>query len=173
MAHDGTQHRAGASAFPGSEAGISDAMTEGDAFMGKPNLAACPSCARHVRSSEPACPFCHAPLDDAFRVAPPRLAPGVRLTRAALFALGAGVALTPACSSKSSEPTILPAYGAAVWSDASIETASDAAAGPFQYEPETDGSATPNAADASPSDAGDANASDAEGDASPDAADAF
>ena len=30
--------------------------------MNKPHLVACPSCARHVRVSEVACPFCGAVL---------------------------------------------------------------------------------------------------------------
>ena len=84
--------------------------------MTQPHLAACPSCARHVRVSESACPFCRAALSDAFRATPARQAPRARLTRAALFALGTGVALTPACSSSSSgspgEGTAQPLYGA-------------------------------------------------------------
>lgn len=158
--------------------------------MNRPHLSACPSCARHVRVSESACPFCQSALGDAFRAAPTRPAPGIRLARAALFALGTGVTLTPACSS-SSEPPILPGYGAAAYVDASVETESDGGPGSdaFRYEPETDGSGTPDAADASPSEAdgsgtpdaadagpseaGDASASDAASDASPDAADAF
>jgi hypothetical protein len=52
--------------------------------------------------TESACPFCCAALSDAFRATPARQAPRARLTRAALFALGTGVALTPACSPSSS-----------------------------------------------------------------------
>jgi hypothetical protein len=52
--------------------------------------------------SESACPFCGSALSDTFRATPARQAPRVRLTRAALFALGTGVALTPGCSPSSS-----------------------------------------------------------------------
>jgi hypothetical protein len=70
--------------------------------MSQSHLVACPSCARHVRVSESACPFCRAGLTAEFRSTPARQAPRARLTRAALFVLGTGVALTPACSSSSS-----------------------------------------------------------------------
>jgi hypothetical protein len=71
--------------------------------MTRPHLRACSSCARHVRVSEEACPFCGSALADSFRAAPAPQAPGARLTRAALFAFGAGtLALTPACSSSTS-----------------------------------------------------------------------
>ena len=61
-------------------------------------LVACAACARHVRSSERACPFCAALLtdDDRARVAPDTR---VRLGRAALFVFGAAVAVA-ACGSK-------------------------------------------------------------------------
>ena len=73
--------------------------------MTKPHLRACSTCARHIRVSEEACPFCGSTLEESFRAAPPPQAPGARLTRAALFALGTGaVALSPACSSSSSAP---------------------------------------------------------------------
>jgi len=65
----------------------------------KSHLAACPACARHVRVSEPSCPFCHEALPSSFRelVAPPP--PATRLSRAALYALGVGTlsAATAAC----------------------------------------------------------------------------
>jgi hypothetical protein len=52
--------------------------------------------------SETACPFCRGVLGDAFRATPARAAPRARLTRAALFALGTGVAIgTAGCSSSS------------------------------------------------------------------------
>jgi hypothetical protein len=70
--------------------------------MTKPHLRACVSCARHVRVSEVACPFCGSALGESFRAAPAPQAPAGRLTRAALFALGsATLALTQACSSSS------------------------------------------------------------------------
>jgi hypothetical protein len=72
-------------------------------------LAPCPSCARHVRIADAACPFCGGALDDAFRetsaraaaarTAPARsIGPGRRLGRAALFAFGgAALAGTSGC----------------------------------------------------------------------------
>jgi hypothetical protein len=54
------------------------------------HLAMCPSCARHVRVDESACPFCQASLSDEFRATPPRPRPAVRLSRAALYAFGVG-----------------------------------------------------------------------------------
>jgi len=70
--------------------------------MLKSHLFACPSCARHVRVSEAACPFCGATLDASFRQRPAPRAPAARLGRAALFALGTTtVGLAAACSSSS------------------------------------------------------------------------
>lgn len=64
-------------------------------------LAACPHCARHVRVSEPACPFCRADLPSSFRqLPPPPSSPAKRLSRAALHALGVGAlaATAAACA---------------------------------------------------------------------------
>ncbi len=52
-------------------------------------LRPCPSCARHVRAAEPACPFCASALVPTSVGAP---VIGERLGRAALFAFGAAVA---------------------------------------------------------------------------------
>ena len=72
-------------------------------------LLPCPSCARHVRAFEAACPFCASALP-AFAPAPPRRAGGnKRLSRAALFALGASAAAIAACSDGPGVST--PAYG--------------------------------------------------------------
>jgi hypothetical protein len=85
--------------------------------MTKSHLRACTGCARHVRVSEVACPFCRAPLSEAFRASPAPLPPRARLSRAALFAFGTGtLALGPACSSSppaTSDGGVLsePAYG--------------------------------------------------------------
>jgi hypothetical protein len=84
--------------------------------MTKTHLVACPSCSRHVRVSESACPFCGGGLPASLRDAPAPRAPRTRLTRAALFAFGTGgMALTPACSSSSSSgqqpPVVDAAYG--------------------------------------------------------------
>ncbi len=62
----------------------------------KAHLVLCPSCARHVRVSEVACPFCEAQLPSELRAsAPPKRTAG-RLSRAALFALGTTTATAAA-----------------------------------------------------------------------------
>jgi len=65
------------------------------------HLVPCPSCARHVRVSEAACPFCASALPDALRASPAPRMPGSRLSRAATYALGvalsAGITATAAC----------------------------------------------------------------------------
>ena len=71
--------------------------------MSTVHLSSCPACARHVRVSEAACPFCGAALSDAFRARPAPRSPAARLSRSALYALGMGtVTLAAACSSSSS-----------------------------------------------------------------------
>jgi hypothetical protein len=108
--------------------------------MSQSHLASCPSCARHVRVSESACPFCRGALSDAFRATPARPAPRARLARAALFAIGTGtVALTPACSASSSgspgtgEPgdgsSVVADSGESVSPEAGTSTGSDAGTG--------------------------------------------
>ena len=79
--------------------------------MTKSHLRACPACARHVRVSEEACPFCRSALSDSFRASAAPQAPGARLTRAALFAFGTGTlslapVLAPGCSSSSVPPMV-------------------------------------------------------------------
>lgn len=55
----------------------------------------CDGCARHVRASDPVCPFCGQPVRDDV----PRPLPSVRLGRAATFAFGAAIGLaTTACT---------------------------------------------------------------------------
>jgi hypothetical protein len=74
-------------------------------------LIPCPNCSRHVRLSAN-CPFCDTALDAAVlsaHYAPRRGAIPEGSKRAALFALGAGVAA--ACASPQ------PAYGSPVWLD--------------------------------------------------------
>jgi hypothetical protein len=69
-------------------------------------LISCPSCTRHVRSTERACPFCDVVLPEAVIVAGPPVRP--HLSRAAmLLGMGAVVAAHAACSSQ-------PVYGASV-----------------------------------------------------------
>jgi hypothetical protein len=85
--------------------------------MTRPHLAPCAACARHVRVSEDACPFCGVPLAASMRASSPPRGPAVRLTRAALFAFGAlgasavGAAAAAGCSSSSSTGTLTPPYG--------------------------------------------------------------
>jgi hypothetical protein len=86
--------------------------------MNKARLLACPSCSRHVRSSERACPFCQGEIPAAFATAPAPRGPTQRLSRAALYAfsatsLGLATGLATACSS-SAEPL----YGGVPVSDA-------------------------------------------------------
>jgi hypothetical protein len=83
-------------------------------------LAPCPTCARHIRVRDSLCPFCGAVLGESFRTVPAPRALATRLTRAALYALGAGtIGLASACSSSSEPadagvdgPVATPAYGA-------------------------------------------------------------
>jgi hypothetical protein len=53
-------------------------------------LAACPACARHLRVTEPTCPFCRAALPASFRELTAPAPPATRLSRAALYALRVG-----------------------------------------------------------------------------------
>ncbi len=67
-------------------------------------LSPCPSCARHVRTSETSCPFCRAPVALSASLAMPSL---VGLNRAQIFFFGA--ALTVAgCSGGEQAPTPAP-----------------------------------------------------------------
>ncbi|MGO8996953.1 MAG: hypothetical protein ACLQVI_26865 [Polyangiaceae bacterium] len=66
--------------------------------MKKSHLRACTSCARHVRVSEAACPFCGVTLGPSFGAAPAPLPPSARLSRAALVAFGTGtISIAAAC----------------------------------------------------------------------------
>jgi hypothetical protein len=56
----------------------------------------CPSCRRHVRAGDAACPFCGAAGAAEPAVAPSASVPGQRLSRGAMFAFAVSVA---ACSS--------------------------------------------------------------------------
>jgi hypothetical protein len=66
--------------------------------MSKSHLHACPACHRHVRVTELACPFCGGALDDSFHATPVPVPLTVRLSRAALWAIGTGtLSLAAAC----------------------------------------------------------------------------
>jgi len=94
--------------------------------MTKARLLACPSCSRHVRATERACPFCAAALPETFAAAPAPRPPPKRLSRGALYAFGAtSITLATACSSgggtvppgeagadAESDVTAVPLYGA-------------------------------------------------------------
>lgn len=85
------------------------------------SLHPCPSCARHVRATSSACPFCGAEVTPAADVRPLLSRPR---TRAAI--LFAGAAVVGACSSTS----VAPAYGVPV-ADSGVEDAGeDAVPGP-------------------------------------------
>ena len=83
----------------------------------------CPSCRRHVRAGDGACPFCAAALPSDPQVVP---AATTRLGRGALFAFAVGVAAcsssgddgAPADTGVSDTGNPAPAYGAPV--DASV-----------------------------------------------------
>jgi hypothetical protein len=61
-------------------------------------LVPCPSCARHVRAGETACPFCASALPADLGAQAVPAAPG-RLSRAAAFVFGASLSVA-ACSSE-------------------------------------------------------------------------
>lgn len=55
-------------------------------------LEPCPSCKRHIKLDEAACPFCSTPLSDDFRAQRARPRPRARLGLRATFAFGLTVA---------------------------------------------------------------------------------
>lgn len=63
-------------------------------------LVPCPSCGRHIRVAEAACPFCSSAVPEGIET---RVIPSAnrRLTRAAAFVFGAAVAVT-GCGSETS-----------------------------------------------------------------------
>jgi hypothetical protein len=74
--------------------------------MGTHRLVACQSCGRHVRIAELACPFCESPLPPNLAKAIRAPAPGLHLSRAALYAFGAtSLTLAAACSRAEGEKT--------------------------------------------------------------------
>jgi len=81
--------------------------------MAPSHLIACPGCARHLRVSETACPFCKSALDEGLRARPAPRPPAMRLSRAALFALGTATGASAlACSSSSTPQTAAEDSGA-------------------------------------------------------------
>jgi hypothetical protein len=111
-------------------------------------LTPCPSCARHVRVAESACPFCRAALPASLRGIKSPEAPRSRLSRAAMFALtAAGAAATTACGGMTQAM-----YGTAIIDD--LDGSSDAMevqgqphyGAPAEGEP-TDGGSSGTASD--------------------------
>lgn len=84
-------------------------------------LVPCPGCGRHVRLSDSSCPFCSGALDVTAldeRYAPRREGVQRGLKRAALFAIGAGVAA--ACGGETD--TMQPVYGAPITDETAPST---------------------------------------------------
>jgi hypothetical protein len=75
-------------------------------------LEPCPSCKRHVKLDEVACPFCRSALGDAFRAAPARPRPLTRLGSRAGFAFSLSIAA--ACGGKDTTDVDAGADAAAV-----------------------------------------------------------
>ena len=80
--------------------------------MGR-HLFTCPSCQRHIRASEVACPFCGQATTESFRAQVSRPRPIARLSRAALFSLTttAAAAGTLVACVTAEEPTYQALYG--------------------------------------------------------------
>jgi hypothetical protein len=112
-------------------------------------LAACPSCARHVRVNEPACPFCRVELPSSFRAVQAPLSPAKRLSRAALYALRVGTlsATAVACGGQFSAAerdndgapdesggTVVAVYGAPIPVDAGVALDSDVLDAPARLD---------------------------------------
>ncbi len=96
-------------------------------------LVPCPACDRHVRATEPACPFCNEALSvRAVPTANDARNPLRRVPRAAMLTLGATIALT-GCGATvgpdggtdvvDEEVRYLPLYGAAPFDAATSDTA--------------------------------------------------
>ena len=148
-------------------------------------LEPCPSCHRHVRTSETVCPFCSAAIASAMASAPARVAPKGRLGRAALMSfgltVGAAAAAAPleSCSDDDDAKDVghnaVPLYGAPApakdaatkpaLNDAATKPATDdAGGGVHSTTPPYGGAPHPVTGDAGPGlDAGatDASSSDA------------
>ena len=65
------------------------------------HLLPCPDCVRHIRASEPACPFCGREIPESLRTSAPPRAPARRLGRGALLAFGVATSIgVAACSDR-------------------------------------------------------------------------
>ena len=96
------------------------------------SLTPCPSCSRHVRRHEAACPFCGAAI--SLEGASPRRAPVERLGRAAIFTFGAAIATSGAACTGS----VVPMYGAPIDAASGVDAASGADTGTVLDDSGTD-----------------------------------
>src|ERR1051326_8322330 len=80
-------------------------------------LVACPSCNRHLRTSESTCPFCNADVRAAIANTPPRPIPTGHLSRAAMMAFAAAHLGVAACGgdARTDIGVPAPAYGLAMF----------------------------------------------------------
>jgi len=69
------------------------------------HLIPCDACARHVRATDAACPFCRAPVAPSA----PHAMPTERLSRAALFVFGAAMSSAACVPTENTPPTVTPA----------------------------------------------------------------
>jgi hypothetical protein len=141
----------------------------------KARFLACSGCHRHVKQGDASCPFCGAAAPSAEPLPRP---PGVRMTRAAMFAAGAAgtVAAIVDCG-QTAGPTASAFYGVACTGSECVPGSQDAAPSPYDGGsvvvfygiactgdacvpplPIKEDAGGVDASDASPSDAGDAKA---------------
>lgn len=121
------------------------------------SLAPCPSCSRHVKTSEGRCPFCRGALSEAFAgTAVP--GPTQRLSRAAAFAFTASLAVTGCGSQIVTVPA--PAKDAGAGDGAALDSgaSSPAYGGSVPIDAGYDAADTALEPDAGPQDSGGGNA---------------
>ena len=110
-------------------------------------LVPCPSCRRHVRSTEQSCPFCASALPDDLAARANPAPANRRIHRSVLFAAGAvasAVAIGACSSSSSGTPT--PPTDSATTSDAIADDGTPAVMygpAPFDTAPDDDGAPMP------------------------------
>jgi hypothetical protein len=68
------------------------------------HLMPCPDCVRHIRASEPSCPFCGREIPESLRSSAPPKAPVRRIGRTALFAFGVATSISVAACSDRGDP---------------------------------------------------------------------
>jgi hypothetical protein len=75
------------------------------------HLVACEGCARHVRASEAACPFCGVAIAATVRESSPKRGPAMRLSRAGLAAFGVSAVVAPMVLAGCAESQQMAVYG--------------------------------------------------------------